>query len=280
MSVKLHNSTVIITGASEGIGREVAILAAAAGARTILVARNRTKLEAVARGLEGMHKPEIFDVDLSDAMALAKFIGELTARGIVPDVLINNAGSGASGAFVDDNWPKIDAMLRLNMLTLARLSHWAGQAMKNRGRGSIVNISAAVATRPTPYFGAYAASKAFVTSLSQAMAAELRGSGVTVSVIHPPAVKTSFAESGNADLKSTLVLKLFPAVSAVSVARSTLKAAVKGTRSKVVGPIAGIIMATAPIMPRGLDLAFMSLLFKGKPRMAEKTGSMPMKKTA
>ncbi len=281
MSVALKNAVVVITGASEGIGLEISSQAAQAGARTILVARNRQKLEAVAKEIKGTHKPEIFSVDLSSPAALENFIRELCARGIVPDVLINNAGAGASGAFTDDSWSKLDGMLQLNMLALARLSHWAGRLMKKRGRGSIVNISAAVATRPTPYFGAYAASKAFVTSLSQAMHSELRGSGVTVSVIHPPAVKTGFSESEKADLKSTLVLKLFPAVSSSAVARSALKAAVKGTRFKVVGPIAGIIMATAPIMPRALDLAFMGLLFKGSDRMANKAESISaLKKSA
>jgi short-subunit dehydrogenase len=142
--------------------------------------------------------------------------------------------------------------------------------MKAAGRGSIVNLSAAVATRPTPWFAAYAASKAFVNNLSQAMDKELRPFGVAVSAVHPPAVRTSFADAGKADLRSTLVLKLFPAVSASTVARAVLKAARLRRRSVIVGPVAGIVMGSAAVMPRGLDLAFMTLLFKGRRQPANR----------
>jgi short-subunit dehydrogenase len=136
--------------------------------------------------------------------------------------------------------------------------------MKRRGGGSIVNLSAAVATRPTPYFAAYAASKAFVTNLSVAMNSELEAHGVTVSAIHPPAVRTGFGAAEKADLKSTLVHKLFPSVGPATVARAIMHAVERRRRSVVVGPIAGIVMGTAPILPRSFDLAFMTLLFKGR----------------
>ena len=167
-------------------------------------------------------------------------------------MLVNNAGQGVSGAFVDTDWVKIDQMLRVNMNAVACLSHWAARGMKARGAGCIVNMSAAVATRPVPYFAAYAASKAFVTNLSQAMDSELRAHGVSVSAIHPPAVRTSFADTGKADLKSTLVLKLFPTVGPATVARAVLSAASRHRRSVIVGPVAGIVMCTAAIMPRGV----------------------------
>jgi short-subunit dehydrogenase len=256
--------TYLITGASDGIGLETARLAVASGAAVLMVARDATKLQAAADTLTGALRPEIAAVDLSDADALGAFIAGLDARGVVPDVLVNNAGHGASGAFADADWNKLDAMLRLNVTALARLNHWAAIRMKARGHGAIVNLSAAVATRPTPYFAAYAASKAFVTNLSLAISSELSGSGVHVAAIHPPAVRTSFSSAGKADLSSTLVLKLFPSVSPVTVARAVMNAARRRRRSVIVGPVAGIVMGSAPIMPRGLDLAFMTLLFKGK----------------
>jgi short-subunit dehydrogenase len=257
-------ATYLITGASDGIGFETARLAAASGAAVLMVARDAARLQAAADALPGPIRPEIAAVDLADAVALDAFLASLDARGYVPDVLVNNAGAGASGAFVDADWRKLDAMLRLNVQALARLSHWAAQRMTARGHGAIVNMSAAVATRPTPYFGAYAATKAFVTNLSQAMYSELRSAGVHVAAIHPPAVRTRFADADKADLKSTLVLKLFPSVGPETVARAVIGAVRHKRRSVIVGPVAGLVMGTAPIMPRSLDLPFMTLLFKGK----------------
>jgi short-subunit dehydrogenase len=256
--------TIMVTGASEGIGLEIARQAAAEGAAVMMVARNETRLREAADSIAGAIRPDIAAIDLSDAASLEDFIATLDARGYVPDTLVNNAGQGASGAFADTSWDRLDTMLRLNVTALARLSHWAARGMTARGSGAIVNLSAAVATRPTPYFGAYAASKAFVTNLSQAMDKELRRHGVTVSAVHPPAVRTAFSSPARADLGSTLVLKLFPTVSAATVARAVMRAAKRGRRTVIVGPVAWIVMATAPIMPRGLDLAFMTLLFRGK----------------
>ncbi len=256
--------TYLITGASDGIGLATARLAAESGAAVLMVARDAEKLRAAADALPGAIRPEIAAVDLTDAAALDAFLAGLDARGYVPDVLVNNAGAGASGAFVDADWRKLDAMLRLNVVALARLGHWAARGMKARGAGSIVNLSAAVATRPTPYFAAYAATKAFVTNLSLALSSELRGAGVHVAAIHPPAVRTSFSDADKADLNSTLVLKLFPSVGPMTVARAVMRAVRHQSRSIIVGPIAAIVMGTAAVMPRCLDLAFMTLLFKGK----------------
>lgn len=258
------STTYLITGASDGIGLETARLAAREGAAVLMVARDAVRLQAAAATVTGAVPPETAVVDLADAAALEAFLARLDARSYVPDVLVNNAGQGLSGAFADSDWARIEAMLRLNVNALARLTHWAARAMRARGAGAIVNLSAAVATRPTPYFAAYAASKAFVTNLSQAVHHKIRPFGVSVSAVHPPAVRTGFAGSDKADLASTLVLKLFPTVGPRTVARAVLSAARRQRRSVIVGPVAGIVMGTAPIMPRGLDLAFMSLLFKGR----------------
>ncbi|HTV95089.1 MAG TPA: SDR family NAD(P)-dependent oxidoreductase [Steroidobacteraceae bacterium] len=253
---------VLITGASEGIGLEVARRYAASGAELLLVARRPEILAHVAHDLGGGIETEA--LDLTDSVALEVFLNRLDAQGYTPDLLINSAGQGLSGDFLGTPWNRLESMLTLNMRAVARLAHWAGGKMRTAGRGAIVNLSAAVATRPVPHFAAYAASKAFVSNLSIALDYELRGSGVRVCAIHPPAVRTRFADAANADLQSTWVLKLFPSVSAETVANAVIKAATHGHRSLIVGPVAALVMGTAPIMPRVLDLPFMSLLFKGR----------------
>lgn len=258
------SKTYLITGASEGIGLETARLAVASGDAVLMVARDAVKLRTAADALAGTIRPETAAVDLADAAALDAFIANLDARGYLPDVLVNNAGHGASGPFVDADWSRLDAMLRLNMNALARLTHWAARGMKARRSGAIVNLSAAVATRPTPHFAAYAASKAFVTNLSVAINSELSRHGVCVSAIHPPAVRTGFGDADKADLRSTLVHKLFPTVGPTTVARAVMSAVRRRRRSVVIGPVAGVVMGSAPIMPRGIDLAFMTLLFQGR----------------
>jgi short-subunit dehydrogenase len=115
-------TTCLITGASEGVGLETARLAAQSGAAVLRVARDAVRLQAAATTLTGAVRPELAAVDLSDAAAREAFLTCLDARKYVPDVLVNNAGAGVSGVFVDADWAKLDAMLRLNVQALAHLS--------------------------------------------------------------------------------------------------------------------------------------------------------------
>jgi short-subunit dehydrogenase len=155
-------------------------------------------------------------------------------------------------------------MLELNIIALTDLTHWAANHMAKRGGGQIINLSAAVASRPVPHFAAYSASKAYVTSLSIALAEELRDKRVTVTAVHPPAVATSFSESGKADIGSTLVLKLFGPLgpSPVAVARTAYRAARRGSASVSVGALAAAIYRSGFILPNALDLPIMAMLFR------------------
>jgi short-subunit dehydrogenase len=263
----------MVTGAADGIGLETARQYVAEGARVLLVSRGIQKLRAATDSLG--QSVELAAVDLTNRAAIESFLRDLDARGYTPDVLVNNAGQGLSGPFADSDWSEVASMLDLNMIALARLTHWAAGRMKAVGRGAIVNLSAAVATRPVPWFAAYAASKAFVSNLSQALDYELKPHGVRVSAIHPPAVRTSFADAGKADLRSTLVLKLFPTVGAATVARAVRSAARRHRRSVIIGPVAAIVMGTAPITPRAIDLSFMSMLFKARRPHRSRSRTLP-----
>ena len=256
------SKTYLITGASEGIGLETARLAAQEGAAVLMVSRDRTKLTAAAATVTGAIAPETAAVDLTDPVALDAFIASLDARGYLPRRTGQQCRTGLVGRVRGSR-------LATSRRDAAVERQCAGQAYplgRTADEGEALRRHrqpfGAVATRPVPFFAAYAASKAFVNNLSQAIHHELKPFGVSVSAVHPPAVRTGFAAPEKADLKSTLVLKLFPTVGPKTVARAVLTAARRRRRSVIIGPVAGIVMGTAPIMPRGMDLAFMSLLFK------------------
>lgn len=261
MALNLIDKTVLVTGGASGIGLAFTQLAARSGANVIVIGRNPDALSRAKAELPGI---ETHSVDLADRADLQRLLASLDARGVQVDVLVNNAGAGASGPFIEDDPGKLRAMLDLNIIALTDLTGWAARAMAKRGTGAIINLSAAVATRPVPGFAAYSASKAYVTNLSVALAQELKGTGVTVTAVHPPAVATSFSEAGRADIRSTWVFKLFGPLgpSPVSVAATAFRAAMKGRKVVNSGPLAWAIYRSGFIMPNVLDLPIMAALFR------------------
>jgi uncharacterized protein len=254
---------VLITGASDGIGLEIARQSVAMGYAVFMLARDPNRLRRAAETVPGEKRPRFVSVDLTDERAISEFLIGMDEAELVPDILINNAGIGATGAFADEPWEKLDALFKLNMLGTSRMNHWAVRRMMKRGSGAIVNMSSAVATRPSPWFGAYAASKAFINSLSQALHVEAKPYGVIVSVVHPPEVRTSTIVSRQKpDLRNTLALRLLPSMSEYAVAKAVLKAAHKGQRSVSPGFVTWVAMATAGKLPEWLDLMIMAMLFK------------------
>ena len=200
------SKTILITGTSAGIGLETARLAAQRGDAVFMIAVDAVRLQAAAASLGGPTPAEIETVDLTYVVPPLTHCSRSSMRRAMFDVLVNNAGLGLSGAFAEADGSRLDAMLRLNVNALARLTHWAARRMKARRSGAIVNLSAGVATCRVPYFAAYAASKAFVNNLSQALhygAEAVRRIGLAV---HPPAVRTGFAA---ADKASTSGLRWF-----------------------------------------------------------------------
>ncbi|WP_017573932.1 SDR family NAD(P)-dependent oxidoreductase [Nocardiopsis halotolerans] len=195
-------TTALVTGASRGLGRAYATELARRGADLVLVARSETALTELADELGGRHgiRAEVIAADLADRDAPRAVVGELDARGVTVDLLVNNAGLGAVGPFLERPLDRQLLSVEVNVLGLTALSHLLGGRMRERGSGVIVNVASTAAFQPMPYQASYAATKAFVLSLSEALAVELRGSGVRVVTAHPGAIATGFFDGTTATM--------------------------------------------------------------------------------
>jgi short-subunit dehydrogenase len=188
--------TALVTGASTGIGREFARQLSAAGHDVVLVARDATRLEAVAgelRRADGT-QPEVLPADLVVAAELATVEARVADPERPVDLVVNNAGFGGFGDFVGMDIDREEAEIRLNVIALVRLTHAAVAAMVPRGTGAVVNVSSLTAYQPTPRNATYAATKAFVNSFTQAVHEEVRERGVHVQLVCPGFTRTEFHE--------------------------------------------------------------------------------------
>jgi short-subunit dehydrogenase len=195
--MKLEGCTALITGASAGIGREFARILASSAQRLVLVARREPRLEELRQELKAKHPALEIDlrvVDLSDRAQLRSLTEQLANRNIEPDVLINNAGLGDLGSLVTADPDRLEQIVLVNMNALTLLTRAALPGMIARNRGAILNVSSCAGFLPIPGFAVYAASKAYVTSFSEAIRAELRSTNVTVSALCPGPVHTEFTE--------------------------------------------------------------------------------------
>jgi short-subunit dehydrogenase len=189
-----HNKTVLITGASSGIGASFARSFARQGANLILVARSADKLNQVAADLTRQHsvKTLVIPADLTRPEA-AKAVYDFTAEaGWAVDVLVNNAGFATHGYFDQIPLKRQSAEIILNIAALVELTHLFIQGMVQRGSGAILNVSSTSALQPVPYMAVYGATKAFVLSFSQALWEENRGRGIEVLALCPGATDTAF----------------------------------------------------------------------------------------
>jgi short-subunit dehydrogenase len=185
----------LITGASGGIGLELARLCAKGGHDLILVARNQAKLEEIAKYLSGMYqiRVELIAADLADAEAPAAVVGAAAGRGMVVDVLVNNAGFGDWGLFGRADLDRQLAMIQVNVIALTQLTRLLLPGMITRRKGRILNIASTAAFAPGPLMAVYYATKAYVLSFSEAIANELSGTGITVTALCPGPTRTGFA---------------------------------------------------------------------------------------
>ncbi len=193
-------STVLVTGASGGIGEAFARQLAARGKHLILVARSEDKLHSLARELPAAHgvQVRVIVADLARPGSAAALHAETGRLELEVDLLVNNAGYARAGAFAELTLDEQADMLSLNVNTLVELSRLYLPAMRERGRGGIINVASNAAFQPVPYLAVYAATKAFVLSFSEALGEEVARDGVRVMALCPGATATGFQKRAGA----------------------------------------------------------------------------------
>ncbi len=249
---KEPKGTALVTGASAGLGKELASLFSKDGHDVVIVARSKSKLEALAADLEKTNgtKVHVVAADLGDAGAPKAIFEETKKRGLQIDYLVNNAGFGSNGAFLELDLDREVQMIDVNITALTRLTHLYGRPMKERGFGRILNIASTAGFQPGPFMATYYATKAYVVMFSEALAYELDGSGVTVTCHCPGATATEFATTAGND-KSKLFQRSGVAA-AKEVALHAYKAMHKGEILAVHGFLNSFGVAALRITPRSV----------------------------
>lgn len=244
---------VLITGASDGLGREFARLAAAEGHMLILSARRAALLDALAAELAAEHGVEalVWPADLSVEGEAERLWAGATAGGREIAVLVNNAGLGAAGDFAEPaQWSREYASVMVNVLSATVLMKAAAVEMAARGHGRILNVASTAAFLPGPGMAVYHATKAYLLSLSEALAQELSPTGVTVTALCPGATRTGFFQAGG--FAGETAIQRLPMPGADSVARAGWRAMWRGRRVAVPG-LANRAFAFLPrLVPRRL----------------------------
>jgi short-subunit dehydrogenase len=239
----------LVTGASAGIGAAFARALAAGGHDLVLVARRQGRLETLAKEVAERHgvAATVETADLAEEADLARLVAAVAAD--APDVLVNNAGFGTLGRFAELDAERELEEIRLNVLALVRLTHAALPGMLARRSGGIVNVSSLAGESPGPFTATYSATKAYVTSFSESLYEELRGSGVVVQALLPGFTRTEFQEVAGVDPN---LVPPFAWMSAERVAALSLQALARGEAVCVPGVGNRLLGAVAGLAPRGL----------------------------
>lgn len=197
---QLADQWALVTGASAGLGAEFARQLASRGMHLVLVARRRSLMEELAQELHTKHgtRCEIIVADLSNPEEPRRVLEELTAKGISIELLVNNAGFGVVGEVGQADVDRLLELIRLNISALTELTYRLLPGMMERGHGAILNVSSLSAFQPVAYMGVYAASKAFVLHLSEALHCELKNHGITVTAVCPGVTRTNFFDVAGA----------------------------------------------------------------------------------
>lgn len=248
----MSNNTALITGASNGIGYELARVHAAKGDNLVLVARNKSRLDELKAELEKTHKIRVHTIgkDLAAADAALEIYQETTRLDIRIDYLINNAGFGDFGLFVETQWSKELQMIDLNITTLTHLTKLYVKDMVARKRGKIMNVASTAAFQSGPTMAVYYATKAYVLSFSEAIDNEVRPFGVTVTALCPGATESGFQKAAAMEESALVKGKKLP--SAREVAEYGYKAMMNGKTVAIHGLMNYIMANAVRFLPRAV----------------------------
>ena len=238
----------LITGATSGIGYEMAKILAGKGVNLVLVSRNEERLCQVARELNEVSDIIIMPVDLSVTGSATILFNECDRLGLTVDILVNNAGFGIFGESLNHDPRNVESMLTLNITTLTTLSNLFGRKMKARRKGFILNVASTAAYLPIPYFSAYSSSKSYVRHFSQALHEEMKMHNVTVTCLLPGPTHTNFFNVAFKDYQDDF-LKWQYIMSADKVARQGLTGLFKGRREVIPGMVNKFVSFFAGMIP-------------------------------
>jgi short-subunit dehydrogenase len=248
------NKTALITGASTGIGFEFANLLAADGYNLVLIARDEQKLREIAGSLPSKFNisVKVYPKDLSVTSDIENLVRQIRQDAGTIEVLVNNAGFGLSGAFIDADLARELEMIQLNVVSLVIFTKLLAKEMVQRKSGKILNVASTAAFQPGPLMAIYYATKAFVLSFSEALAEELKESGVTVTALCPGPTATQFSK--RAELEKSRLFKggIVPVLDAATVAKIGYDGLSKGQRVVIPGLINKIGVFSVRLTPRKL----------------------------
>ncbi|MEK7485631.1 MAG: SDR family oxidoreductase [Planctomycetota bacterium] len=269
------SSRVLITGASTGIGADLARLFAQDHYSLILVSRNQNRLETLAQELQKKYEivVDVISVDLAQPNGVFQLWKEIEDRQFLVEILVNNAGIGVYGEFINTALTEEIQMIQLNVVTLTALSKFCLKKMKEQGKGKILNVASTAAFQPGPMMAVYYASKAYVLFFSEALSCELEKSGITVTTLCPGPTKTEFMKQAKMEemniLKTGKVEKLF--MTSEAVARIGYRGLMKGKRVVITGTKNYLAAQMIKFAPKILVMRFLKKMLQEDSQSSNKS---------